>query len=96
MITKTITVTQDDIDNGTPACNDGCPIALAMQRVFTKDATVGTEHFWPWATEFPDMPVTGNLPAIAKDFVRDYDEGRPVQPFQFEASYEEKPHARQS
>ena len=96
MITKTINVTQDDIDNGEPACNSACPIALAMQRVFGKDAHVGTEHFWPWATEFPDMPVTGDLPDEAKDFVRDYDDGLPVEPITFQASYEEDPYARKS
>ena len=95
MITKTIIVTQEDISNGERACNDGCPIALAMQRIWP-DAHVGTEHFWPWATEFPDMPVTGDLPDVAKDFVRDYDDGNHVEPFSFTASYEEDPHARQS
>lgn len=95
MITRTITVTQEDIQNGMPACNDACPIALAMQRVFGKEAHVGTMHFWPTAVEWPDAPVEGDLPRSARKFVRDYDDGRPVKPFRFKASYQEDPHANQ-
>jgi hypothetical protein len=88
-----VSVTQGDIDNGTRCSWFRCPIALAAKRL--------DNVFYVSVTAY-DMTVrvgapperryrTFLLPAEAKEFIRAFDAGRPVQPFTFDA--EEFPHA---
>lgn len=74
-----IQVTQDDIDSGTPHEPEGCPIALAIQRVLGQDevqvtdvgfVTIGLGDF--------------ELPASAVSFISYFDAGYDVEPFEFE------------
>lgn len=79
----TIAVTQDDIDRGAKAVNDGdsCPVALAVQRApglgcahVTKAEVVPNGNYFE-----PGIP----LPDVAVEFIRRFDEGEPVEPFTF-------------
>ena len=93
MRTETIKVTKEDISQGMPACNDGCPLALAMQRVIGPHVSVGTEHFWPYEVrDWYDERVIGDLPDKAQQFVRDFDDGFEVKPIEFTVTFEEEHH----
>ena len=82
-------MTQADIDGGDRARPSSCPIALAMRRVFGDHAEVGINHFWPYYDEWPKEAVAGVLPKQARRFVREFDDGRSVEPFSFEVSFED-------
>lgn len=75
-------VTQQDIDKGEKfsALND--PIALAMTRKLELepgDVVVGMHYVCidPWLT-------TVSLPVRAQRFIREFEDGDPVEPFEFE------------
>ena len=73
-----VSVTQGDIEKGTHSCSH-CPIALALARTFEVpqgDVNVASK----WIVEGVGF---GDLPDLACDFVRDFDNHRPVKPFYF-------------
>lgn len=83
MATETIKVTQADIDGAdtrakdyTPSCN--CPIANAVRR----------KHFGWRVTESQifdfNFGLVAPLPGPAIAFIRDFDAGKAVEPFEFE------------
>ena len=76
-MSKTIKVTQEDIDKATPASCCYCPIARALRRAFPRRRvavgpifiTVGRERAYP--------------PVKACEFITAFDSGRTVKPFSF-------------
>lgn len=74
----TVSVQQEDIDNGKPEDCDSCPIALACRRLGYKDVSVGVslhvdDHdYW--------------LPSEASRFIEEFDNGEVVSPFSFTAN----------
>jgi hypothetical protein len=71
-------VTQEDISNGLHSCSH-CPIALALTRTFNVpegDVNVASR----WIVEGIGF---GDTPDNACNFIRDFDNGRPVKPFYF-------------
>jgi hypothetical protein len=73
-----ITVTQDDIDQGLHSCSN-CPIALAFARAFNVphgDVNVASK----WIVEGVGF---GDMPDVGCNFIRDFDNNRPVKPFYF-------------
>ena len=72
-----ISVTQEDIDKGKREDSCVCPIALAVRRqtgrLFHIDDTNADDGY-----------DTIQLPIKARQFVRSYDNGNPVEPFEFE------------
>jgi hypothetical protein len=72
-------VTQDDIDNGEPHNPCGCPIARAITRV-RDTPTV----FSSWAYIGGTCHTEYDLPPEATEFIRRFDIGEPVEPFDFE------------
>ena len=97
MRTETIKVTREDIKNGEPAYNSGCPIALAMQRAIGPHVSVGTDRFWPYKEpeDWYARQICGNLPDEAQGFVREFDDGLDVEPIEFQVTFEEEQHERQ-
>lgn len=78
MRTVTIDVTQEDIDAGSPNRCRSCPVARAVHRATGKPHIVVTRNeilLSGWG-RFP-------LPAIAAEFISEFDAGRPVSPFSF-------------
>lgn len=75
-----INVTQEDIDNGKVRNSCYCPVALAMRRV-TKET---------WSVTgiglFCDSKIGLNksTPKSVLQFIRAFDIGMPVSPFEFE------------
>lgn len=65
-----IDVTTDDIRRGVRGDERACPIAHAWNRA----TNGGLSLYLPF----------DNLPAVAQTFLRDFDAGRPVEPFTFE------------
>lgn len=75
----TITVLQDDIDNGIPGSSIRCPEALAANRdLFLDNVRIDGKYLLAGA-EFHAL-----LPAEASNFVRKFDGGCTVEPFKFE------------
>ena len=80
-----IEVTQDDIDAGRPNNNLSCPLALAISRAADKPASVGQcsgRTFQAGNVHATDRRFW--LPAMATLFVREFDAGKQVSPFDFE------------
>jgi hypothetical protein len=80
--TITITVTQDDIDNGVRAAPCLCPIALAAQRKYPY-VSVGTFTISVGADASREKVY--RMPLKASRFIEDFDQGRLVEPFTFTA-----------
>lgn len=92
----TITVTQDDIDHGKKADCRCCPIARAVRRAWKPEckfvAVTGIKlfvYFKPTSTNWNPHEVY-TLPLEAELFVADFDNGKGVEPFEFEVD-ETKP-----
>lgn len=78
-----IIITQQEIDDakkfkGWAPARDCCPIALAVQRLFKTPVTVGNSFIH---INYTNIYL---LPEIAKKFVKDFDGGLEVKPFEFE------------
>lgn len=71
-----VTVTQEDIDNG-DRTQSRCPIALAISRAY------GLKNIGVGGFSVTGMSKTRWLPVEAQLFVRDFDNGHPVKPFEF-------------
>jgi hypothetical protein len=76
-----IEVSQDDINFGRRRSTGYCPIALAAQRTTGEKWIVGSNMMWK-----QDSPQDDNLyfaPEVEL-FIKNFDEGKPVNPFSFE------------
>lgn len=74
-----IKVTQEHIDRGTKKACSTCPVALALREATGMECEVSTTIAF--------LPNNDNgipLPIDAKDFIRRFDAGTLVQPFEFE------------
>lgn len=79
----TITVTQEDIDDGTKRSCHSCPVACAIARL---------KNNWNWHVHndavysVTECKYVGDLPQEAIDFIKLFDSGhkRLVSPFTFE------------
>ena len=79
--TVTIDVTQEDIDNGVRAMCDKCPIALAIARKIKCDIYVST---FLTRLYYEDLGLEFSNSTPMYTFVKNFDQGVPVQPFSFE------------
>lgn len=85
MTTVTVEVTQADLDNGERKLCRSCPVALALQRA------TGTA----WYVEYSGATICRggerrvDFPLTVAEFIRDFDDGAPVQPFSFVAEIRE-------
>lgn len=77
-----IRVRQEHIDKG--VCNSPweCPIALAAQEA------IGTDELsvWPYLLTWcaGELVHEADMPRPAREFIENFDDGRPVEPFEFE------------
>lgn len=76
----TIRVTQEDIDNGERGNCELCPIAHAMSR----ELGCAVDVSGPCAVVYIHGPVEIPLPQEARNFILDFDNVEPVQPFEFQ------------
>lgn len=81
----TITVLQDDIDNGKPTSSRDCAIALAAKR------ELFTDNLWVNALGIETFTEHGTLPSEARAFIPRFDKKLPVEPFKFEIDMEPRP-----
>ncbi len=71
-----LSVTQEDIDNGIKSSPTKCPVALALTRAMKKDNC---------AMGISRIILSGelkNTPQAILDFVYDFDRGKSVKPFE--------------
>lgn len=78
--TKTITVSQVDIDNARQSDGDACALARAFQRQGFPNAYVSAKYLYPDGCSREKI----ELPIKAQRFVLSFDAGFPVKPFEFE------------
>lgn len=74
-----ISVSQEDIDNGTPGDETCCPIALAVKRQYPEYNEVSVEIDVLFLDDINYL-----MPIEASNFVDDFDEGKSVAPLEFE------------
>lgn len=74
-----ITITQDDIDKGDRKSCYNCPIALGANRAFGDKYSARVENTTILIGEF-----RRSLPEAARRFVKLFDAGDHVDPFEFE------------
>lgn len=82
---KTISVTQDDIDNGTKGDNGNCPVNRAAQRELgypTQTSELAIQGA-PDGTDDYKSNWRLSLPQIARQFMQNFDAGRLTEPFSF-------------
>lgn len=78
-----IYVTADDIANGKVNNCEGCPIALALRRC------TGSKHVDVDAGRLCiDDGGRATPPKVADIFIGDFDEGKPVTPFEFDVEFD--------
>ncbi len=73
----TINVTQEDIDKGKQGDSCKCPVALALRRIHP-GARVGS------LTLFIADDWVESTPEVARKFISEFDNGRPVGPISFD------------
>lgn len=73
-----ISVTQDDIDKGSRQCGYACPVAKAIMRA------LNTIYVFVNYRTIRINTLECGLPNGVADFIRLFDGGQPVQPFEFE------------
>lgn len=78
-MTKRIVVTQKDIDKGNSGNPYSCPVSLALTRGFKKATSVAGSAGW----RFTENRIYFCLPVKVATFVRQFDCGYKVKPFQF-------------
>jgi hypothetical protein len=95
---KTIRVTQEHIDRGAKLSTRRCPIALALEEdadLKKLEARVGATRLWRWLgvyeanvddSDIADSNIVTicSIPLKAEQFVKAFDGGEFVQPFEFE------------
>ena len=91
---RTVTVLQDDIDNGEMGVHDECPIARAIRRDMMADwSSVGPLCLYYHDGEGRYAAVTTH--AILQ-FIHRFDVGQPVEPQKFEVDFLVTPIPRQT
>lgn len=80
-----IRVTQQNIDNGVRQQYDACPVALALRDATAREWQV-TKNYAQYALGSLILA----LPETARDFIRSFDAGREVRPFEFDLLLEGK------
>lgn len=73
-----VSVTRQDIVNGTRSVPWACSIALAVKRAAKRDDVCVTRSFIRVGAEYHDIPRK------AVEFVNNFDYERPVKPFKFD------------
>jgi hypothetical protein len=77
-----ITVTQEDIDRGQRKSMTKCPVARAVQ------AATGAEHVSVARSTIVVDFWSGVRPDVVAEFIKRYDYGFDVQPFEFDMDFE--------
>lgn len=72
-----VEVTDDDIKAGQPYVPSLCPVARAVSRSLHASIMVGTHSI------HDGRRTVGWLPGVAEDFIRRFDNGDRVEPFEF-------------
>lgn len=92
-----ISVTAEDIEHGEKQNCRFCPIALASFRSF-RESLIGHDYFYCEIHEIILVNIRGrrafvseNLTEDVLNFIDDFDSGKEVSPFEFEAVFEERP-----
>jgi hypothetical protein len=78
-----VVVTQEHIDKGERGDCYSCAVSLALRDSDIPEARMGLWSIFLHG-KFDDDKNTIDAPPQVKQFVRDFDQKRPVQPFEFE------------
>ncbi len=82
-----ITVTEEDIKLGKRSSMAACPVALAIKRITKNTSVLIDERYVSWlqrdSIKLPSM-VYKDTPADVQWFIKNFDDGVVVEPFEFE------------
>ena len=75
---------------GVHGTSESCPVALALTPLLPAGKRASVGFGWFGVLLEPGGPhlETYDLPQSATDFIRDYDQRKPVEPFEFEVEVE--------
>lgn len=76
-----IKVTEECIKNGIQGNPQSCPIAWALKDIFVEDYGVTNDYIRIFESESGSKYCA--VPPEVTNFVDDFDDGKPVQPFEF-------------
>lgn len=80
-----IKVTQTDIDNGIKGSCVFCPIAQALRKQDKMAISISVGSCFIEYFKLGECNNSLRMPEIACNFIRAFDKGLPVEPFEFEA-----------
>lgn len=83
MIKRIVKVTQEDINEGTAGSSCECPVALALDLVFND---MGCDIYVEQNScelQFLDGSVAEYSNEQIREFIKKFDNGEPVEPFEF-------------
>lgn len=88
----TVNVRQEDIDKCTPRSSSKCPVASAIRRsTGIDDVTVSPNTcILTVVANGKEYNYYGIMPGIVPPFVKSFDSGLPVQPFEFQLNVSEE------
>ena len=78
-----IHVTAQDISEGLPGNSQFCPVALAVNKAIHREKDVQVDGN---AITIDDVDFT--ISETVRQFIADFDDGKPVKPFCFEIIYD--------
>jgi len=84
-----ISVTAEDIVSGEPMCSGRCPIARALDRAAGRPRWLSVSTFDASYSTSIAHYAHCELPDVAKRFIRAFDHGHHVEPFECELVFEE-------
>jgi hypothetical protein len=87
----TVSITQEDIDEGCRSDADNCPGALAISRATGYVAKVGMVSISLRHADNGQRFEDINCPAMLRHFIEQFDNGNKVSPFSFELEVPEPP-----
>ena len=80
---RIIEVTKGDITAGRPGDCERCPIALAVARAIKRDDVHVSMSLMRAGDYYDSNSILWNLSKKVQNFIRRFDEGKPVKPFRF-------------
>ena len=86
-----VRVDQKHLDNGKQFSCEDCAVSLSIKETFAKEKVIGCRTSSRYvALFFPKQTVCCEFPPEVTDFVRKFDKGEKVEPFEFELTWEKK------
>jgi hypothetical protein len=90
-MTTKVKVTQEHLDAGKQFSCEECAVSLAIKEAFAKEKVIGCRASTRYvAIFFLKQTICCEFPPEVSKFIRKFDKGEQVEPFEFELIWEKK------